>query len=121
MWWGEYSRPSIAQTPDAIAAAQQRADTVDAVGNEILARKAMLSDLLVREEGKALPNALASTRPGMNLAITRQPVGVVAIPAWTIAPALAYGNAVVFKPAELVPCSAQALAATIRHRAPSTW
>jgi aldehyde dehydrogenase (NAD+) len=46
----------------------------------------------------------------------REPVGVVlvvtpwnfpiAIPAWKIAPALAYGNAVVWKPAELVPLTA---------------
>ena len=45
--------------------------------------------------------------------MTREPVGVVAIitpwnfpigiPAWRIAPALAYGNTVVFKPADLVP------------------
>ena len=45
--------------------------------------------------------------------MTREPLGVVtvitpwnfpiAIPAWKIAPALAYGNTVVFKPAELVP------------------
>jgi len=34
----------------------------------------------------------------------------IAIPAWKIAPALAYGNAVVFKPAENVPASAWALA-----------
>jgi aldehyde dehydrogenase (NAD+) len=33
----------------------------------------------------------------------------VAIPAWKIAPALCYGNCVVFKPAELVPGSAWAL------------
>jgi aldehyde dehydrogenase (NAD+) len=56
----------------------------------------------------------------MTVEITREPVGVVsvitpwnfpiAIPAWKIAPALAYGNAVVFKPAELVPGSAWALA-----------
>ena len=154
---GEYSRASRAQAEDAIAAArhalprwaafppQQRADALDAVGSEILARKAELGDLLAREEGKALPDALgevlragqifkffagealrvpgealASTRPGMNVAITREPVGVVgiitpwnfplAIPAWKIAPALAYGNAVVFKPAELVPACAWALA-----------
>lgn len=33
----------------------------------------------------------------------------IAIPAWKIAPALAYGNTIVFKPAELVPGSAYAL------------
>ena len=94
--------------------------------------------LLAREEGKTLPEAvgeaaraghifkffagealrcggekLASVRPGVEVEITREPVGVVglitpwnfplAIPAWKIAPALAYGNCVVFKPAELVP------------------
>ena len=52
--------------------------------------------------------------------MTREPVGVVgiitpwnfplAIPAWKIAPALAFGNAMVFKPAELVPASPWALA-----------
>ena len=51
--------------------------------------------------------------------MTREPVGVVgiitpwnfpiAIPAWKIAPALAYGNTVVFKPADLVPGSAWAI------------
>jgi aldehyde dehydrogenase (NAD+) len=40
----------------------------------------------------------------------------LAIPAWKIAPALAFGNTVVFKPAELVPGSAWALA-DILHRA----
>ena len=56
----------------------------------------------------------------MEVEITREPVGVVglitpwnfpiAIPAWKIAPALAYGNCVVFKPADLVPAAALALA-----------
>jgi acyl-CoA reductase-like NAD-dependent aldehyde dehydrogenase len=62
---------------------------------------------------------VTSTRPNMSVEITREPVGVVAvispwnfpiaIPAWKIAPALAYGNAVVFKPSELAPASAWAL------------
>ncbi len=62
---------------------------------------------------------VASTRPNMSVEITREPVGVVAvispwnfpiaIPAWKIAPALAYGNAVLFKPSELAPASAWAL------------
>jgi len=56
-----------------------------------------------------------SVRPGMTVEMTREPVGVVglitpwnfpiAIPAWKIAPALAYGNTVVIKPADLVPGS----------------
>ncbi|WP_373356233.1 aldehyde dehydrogenase family protein [Pseudoroseicyclus sp. CXY001] len=57
-----------------------------------------------------------SLRPGTSVEVTREPVGVVgiitpwnypiAIPAWKIAPALAFGNAVIFKPAELVPACA---------------
>ena len=57
-----------------------------------------------------------SLREGVSLKVLREPIGVVgvitpwnfplAIPAWKIAPALAYGNTVVFKPAELVPGSA---------------
>jgi len=60
-----------------------------------------------------------SIRPGLSVEITREPVGVVglitpwnfpmAIPAWKIAAALAYGNTVVFKPADAVPASAWAL------------
>ena len=54
-----------------------------------------------------------SVRPGVGIEITREPLGIVgiitpwnfpiAIPAWKIAPALAYGNAAIVKPAELVP------------------
>jgi len=63
---------------------------------------------------------LASVRPNIDVEITREPLGVVglitpwnspiAIPAWKIAPALAYGNTVVFKPADLVPGCAWAVA-----------
>ncbi|MCA3265231.1 MAG: aldehyde dehydrogenase family protein [Azospirillum sp.] len=63
--------------------------------------------------------AFASVRPGVGVEVTREPIGVVgmitpwnfpiAIPAWKIAPALAYGNTVVIKPADLVPHSAWAL------------
>jgi aldehyde dehydrogenase (NAD+) len=67
-----------------------------------------------------------SVRPGVGVEMSREPVGVVglitpwnfpiAIPAWKLAPALAFGNCVVIKPAELVPGSAHALAEII-HRA----
>ncbi|TQI75941.1 aldehyde dehydrogenase (NAD+) [Bosea sp. AK1] len=60
-----------------------------------------------------------SVRPGVGVEITREAVGIVgmitpwnfpiAIPAWKIAPALAWGNCVVLKPADLVPGSAWAL------------
>ncbi|MER7167540.1 aldehyde dehydrogenase family protein [Micromonospora sp. NPDC000207] len=62
----------------------------------------------------------ASTRPDVHAEVRRRPLGVVgiitpwnyplAIPAWKVAPALAYGNTVVLKPADLVPASAGELA-----------
>lgn len=76
----------------------------------------------LRLAGEVIP----SVRPNIGVEITREPVGVVgiitpwnfpiAIPAWKIAPALAYGNAVVFKPAELVPGCSWAIV-DILHRA----
>jgi alpha-ketoglutaric semialdehyde dehydrogenase len=73
----------------------------------------------LRMAGEKVP----SVRPAIDVEITREPVGVIglitpwnvpiAIPAWKIAPALAYGNTVVFKPAELVPGSAHALSEII--------
>lgn len=61
-----------------------------------------------------------SVRPEIEIEVSREPVGVVgvltpwnfpiAIPAWKIAPALAFGNCVVFKPADLVPGCGWALA-----------
>src|SRR5437773_1657167 len=70
----------------------------------------------LRTAGEIIP----SIRPGMSVEVTREPIGVVglitpwnfpiAIPAWKIAPALAYGNCVVFKPADLVPGCGWALA-----------
>ena len=76
----------------------------------------------LRLAGEKIP----SVRPGVDVEVTREPIGVVgiitpwnfpiAIPAWKIAPALAYGNCVVFKPAELVPGSAWALAEIIVKR-----
>lgn len=61
-----------------------------------------------------------SVRDGIEVDVRREPVGVVAIispwnfptatAVWKIAPALAFGNAVVWKPANLVPASAVAFA-----------
>jgi len=152
--YGVLDAAAVGQAVDAAAAAlpawslatpQQRAEVLDFVGSEILARKEELGRLLAREEGKTLAESigeaaragqifkffagealripgekLASTRPGVDVEITREPVGTVgiiapwnfplAIPAWKIAPALAFGNTVVFKPAEIVPGCAWALA-----------
>ena len=153
---GEYARGDNALVRQAVAAArdafakwsqttpQERADILDRIGNELLARRDELGRLLTREEGKVIADGIGevaragaifkffagealrlggekipSVRPGVEVEIAREPVGVVgiitpwnfpiAIPAWKIAPALAYGNCVVFKPADLVPGSAWAL------------
>ena len=64
-----------------------------------------------------------SVRPNIEIDVRREPVGTVAIVSpwnfptatavWKIAPALAFGNAVIWKPANLVPASAVALAEII--------
>ncbi|MDQ8029627.1 MAG: aldehyde dehydrogenase family protein [Brevundimonas sp.] len=68
---------------------------------------------------------LASTRPGVEIQTYRQPVGVyglitpwnfpIAIPAWKAAPALAFGNTVVLKPAGPTPATAEALVAILHE------
>jgi aldehyde dehydrogenase (NAD+) len=123
------------------ATPQQRFDVLDCAGTEILARKEELGRLLAREMGKPLVDAIGeagrtgstfkyfageavrghgeifdSVRPGIEVEVRREPVGVVglitpwnfplAIPAWKLAPALAFGNAVVLKPADLAPACA---------------
>ncbi|MBN9000216.1 MAG: aldehyde dehydrogenase family protein, partial [Rhizobiales bacterium] len=100
---------------------QQRHDILKATGDEILARKDEIGRLLSREEGKTLAEGIGETiraaqifeffagetlrlagetlpsvRPGIDVSITREPIGVVglitpwnfpiAIPAWKIAP-----------------------------------
>ncbi|ART81980.1 aldehyde dehydrogenase family protein [Oceanisphaera profunda] len=67
-----------------------------------------------------------SVRPGVDIETRREPVGVVGIitpwnfptatGAWKIAPALAFGNAVVWKPANQVPASAWALTEIISRQ-----
>ncbi|GAA0870578.1 aldehyde dehydrogenase family protein [Brevundimonas basaltis] len=68
---------------------------------------------------------LASVRPGVEIQTYRQPVGVfglitpwnfpIAIPAWKAAPALAFGNTVVMKPAGPTPATAEALVAILHE------
>lgn len=77
--------------------------------------------------GEALRNPgekLNSIRDGVEIDVMREPLGVVglitpwnfpiAIPAWKAAPALAAGNTVVIKPAELTPASAHLLAEVLQ-------
>ena len=90
-------------------------------------RAAMIFKFFAGEALRVGGESLASVRPGVGVETLRQPVGVVglitpwnfpiAIPAWKIAPALAYGNCVVFKPAELVPGCAWTLAEIISRSA----
>lgn len=89
-------------------------------------RAAQIFDFFAGETLRLTGEVVPSARPGIGVEITRDPLGVIgiitpwnfpiAIPAWKIAPALAYGNTVVFKPAELVPGSAWAIV-DILHRA----
>ena len=137
------------------AGVQRRHDVLMAIGTELMARAEEIGRTLSREEGKPLAEGRGevhragqfftyfaaealrlhgdlaeSVRPGIEIDVRREPVGVVAIvspwnfpvatPAWKIAPALAFGNAVVWKPANLTPASAVALTEIIaRQNVPS--
>jgi acyl-CoA reductase-like NAD-dependent aldehyde dehydrogenase len=78
-------------------------------------RAAQIFDFFAGEVLRLSGEVLPSVRPGVGVEITREPIGVIgiitpwnfpiAIPAWKMAPALAYGNTVVIKPADLVPGS----------------
>lgn len=150
---GDYAQATPEQVKDALAAAQagqaewaktgleHRYNILMAVGDELIARKDELGELLAREEGKTraegagevyrsgqffhyfaaevlrqIGDTADSVRPGIEIAVHREPVGVVGVispwnfpmatAVWKIAPAIAFGNAVIFKPANLVPASA---------------
>ncbi|MBX3567964.1 MAG: aldehyde dehydrogenase family protein [Rhizobiaceae bacterium] len=89
-------------------------------------RAAQIFDFFAGETLRLAGEALPSVRPGVGVEVTREAVGVVgiitpwnfpiAIPAWKIAPALCYGNTIVFKPADLVPGCSWAIV-DILHRA----
>jgi acyl-CoA reductase-like NAD-dependent aldehyde dehydrogenase len=89
-------------------------------------RAAQIFDFFAGECLRLTGELVPSVRPGVGVEITREAVGPVglitpwnfpiAIPAWKMAPALAYGNTVVIKPADLVPGCTWALV-DILHRA----
>lgn len=122
-----------------------------AIGTEMMARAEELGTLLSREEGKPLAEGRGevyragqfftyyahevlrqlgenadSVRPGVEIDVRREPVGIVAVispwnfptatASWKIAPALAYGNAVIWKPANVTPASAVALTEIISRQ-----
>ena len=122
-----------------------------AIGSELMDRAEELGTLLSREEGKPLAEGKGevyragqfftyyaaeclrqlgenadSVRPGVEIDVRREAVGVVAIispwnfptatASWKIAPALCYGNAVVWKPANITPASALALTEIIARQ-----
>lgn len=82
-------------------------------------RAARLFDFFAGEALRNVGERFASTRPGATVEVDHAPVGVVgaitpwnfpiAIPAWKLAPALAFGNAVVWKPSEISSATADAL------------
>lgn len=82
-------------------------------------RAAQIFDFFAGEVLRLAGEVLPSVRPGVGVEITREPIGVIgiitpwnfpiAIPTWKLAPALAYGNTVVIKPADLVPGSTWAI------------
>lgn len=140
-----------AQTLWWAAGIQKRHDVLVAIGTEMMARATEVGRIIACEEGKPAAEGKGevyragqfftyfaaeclrnqgdlaeSVRPGIEIDVRRDPVGVVAIispwnfpvatPAWKIAPALAYGNAVVWKPANLTPASAIAMAEIIARQ-----
>jgi len=133
------------------AGIQKRHDVLMAIGSELMARAGEIGRIVAREEGKPLAEGKGevyragqfftyfaaevlrnqgdlaeSVRPGIEIDVRREPVGVIAVispwnfpvatPAWKIAPALAFGNAVVWKPANLTPASAVALSEIIARQ-----
>tara|TARA_E500000178_G_scaffold185874_1_gene184087 strand:- start:276 stop:1715 length:1440 start_codon:yes stop_codon:yes gene_type:complete len=121
------------------------------IGDELIHKSKDLGELLSREEGKPLAEGIGevaragqqfqyygseclrlygekipSTRPGFQVEISREPLGVIgiispwnfpiAIPAWKAAPALMCGNAVILKPASLTPASAIELTKIIANQ-----
>lgn len=130
---------------------ERRYKVLMAIGRELIARSAEIGELVSREEGKPRAEGIGevyragqffefyaaechrlygenadSVRPGIDVDVRREPIGVVAIispwnfpiatASWKIAPALAYGNAVIWKPSNLTPASAWALAEIISRQ-----
>ncbi|MBY3268873.1 aldehyde dehydrogenase family protein [Rhizobium laguerreae] len=95
--------------------AREEGKTLPEATGEVI-RASQIFEFFAGEALRLTGEVLPSVRPNIGVEITREALGVIgiitpwnfpiAIPAWKIAPALCYGNTIVFKPAELVPgCS----------------
>ncbi|MBY3223922.1 aldehyde dehydrogenase family protein [Rhizobium laguerreae] len=95
--------------------AREEGKTLPEATGEVI-RASQIFEFFAGEALRLAGEVLPSVRPNIGVEITREALGVIgiitpwnfpiAIPAWKIAPALCYGNTIVFKPAELVPgCS----------------
>ncbi|AYG59906.1 aldehyde dehydrogenase family protein [Rhizobium jaguaris] len=108
----------------ALLAREEGKTLPEAIGETI--RAAQIFEFFAGEALRLAGEVVPSVRPNIGVEITREPLGVIgiitpwnfpiAIPAWKIAPALCYGNTVVFKPADLVPGCSWAIV-DILHRA----
>ncbi|WP_032408143.1 aldehyde dehydrogenase family protein [Rhodococcoides fascians] len=88
-------------------------------------RAAMILRYYGNDADRTAGELFSSPRRGERIFVTRKPVGVVgvitpfnfpiAIPTWKIAPALTYGNTVVWKPASAVPLLAMRLAQALHE------
>ncbi|MGO6813816.1 aldehyde dehydrogenase family protein [Rhizobium leguminosarum] len=105
--------------------AREEGKTLPEATGEVI-RASQIFEFFAGEALRLAGEVLPSVRPNIGVEITREALGVIgiitpwnfpiAIPAWKIAPALCYGNTIVFKPAELVPACSWAIV-DILHRA----
>lgn len=104
-------------------AAEEGKTRAEGIG-EVL-RAAQILDYYSAEAERAAGTVFQSPRAGEQIMVTHKPLGVVGvitpfnfpigIPAWKIAPALIFGNTVVFKPASLVPLLAVRFVQALEH------
>ncbi|MBY5755926.1 aldehyde dehydrogenase family protein [Rhizobium leguminosarum] len=98
--------------------AREEGKTLPEATGEVI-RASQIFEFFAGEALRLTGEVLPSVRPNIGVEITREALGVIgiitpwnfpiAIPAWKIAPALCYGNTIVFKPAELVPACSWAI------------
>lgn len=110
----------------ALLIARETGKTLGDAGGEVV-RAARIFDFFAGEALRIVGERFDSTRPGLMVEVMKEPLGVVglitpwnfpiAIPAWKIAPAIAYGNGVVWKPSEVSSATAEALMRIITNAA----